>query len=89
MMREENANVWGRSALFVCKWVHSVEMDRLNDIEPSPAENELLENIKDVLEEADYDPGKSRSLAAGVARTWSWLLQDVSASCLATVVVGC
>ncbi|KAJ5677040.1 uncharacterized protein N7477_002673 [Penicillium maclennaniae] len=64
-------------ALFVCKWVHSVEMDRLNDIEPSPAENELLENIKDVLEEAEYDPGKSRSLAAGVARTWSWLLQDV------------
>ncbi|KAB5563484.1 hypothetical protein GE09DRAFT_1275707, partial [Coniochaeta sp. 2T2.1] len=64
-------------ALFVCKWVHSVEMDRLNDIEPSQAEVEFLATIRDVLEEAEYDPGKSRSLAAGVARTWSWLLQDV------------
>ena len=54
-------------------------MDRLNDIEPSTAECELLASITDVLEEADYDPGKSKSLAAGVARTWSWLLQDVSA----------
>ncbi|CAK7210085.1 hypothetical protein SBRCBS47491_000651 [Sporothrix bragantina] len=65
-------------ALFVCKWVHSVEMDRLNGIESTPAENELLENIKEVLEEAEYDPGKTQSLAAGVARTWSWMLQDVS-----------
>lgn len=65
-------------ALFVCKWVHAVEMDRLNGIEQSPAECEFLDTIKDVLEEAEYDPGKSRSLAAGVARTWSFLLQDVS-----------
>ncbi|KAK3681246.1 hypothetical protein B0T22DRAFT_388174 [Podospora appendiculata] len=64
-------------ALFVCTWVHSVEMDQLNDIEPSPAELELLATIADVLEEAEYDTGKSKSLAAGVARTWSWLLQDV------------
>ncbi|KAL1909825.1 hypothetical protein Sste5344_004332 [Sporothrix stenoceras] len=73
----EGLSIPGQSALFVCKWVHSVEMDQLNGIEPSLAENELLENIKEVLEEAEYDPGKSQSLAAGVARTWSWLLQDL------------
>lgn len=52
-------------------------MDRLNDMEPSPAEAELLALITDVLEEAEYDTGTSKSLAAGVARTWSYLLQDV------------
>lgn len=55
-------------------------MDRLNDIEPSEAECEFLATIREVLEEAEYDPGKNRSLAAGVARTWSFLLQDVSAN---------
>ncbi|KAK3381027.1 hypothetical protein B0H63DRAFT_397039 [Podospora didyma] len=64
-------------ALFVCKWVHSVEMDRLNGIMPSLPEQDLLAAIADVLEEAEYDTGKRKSLAAGVARTWSWLLQDV------------
>jgi hypothetical protein len=54
-------------------------MDRLNDVEPSPAECELLASITETLEEAEYDPEQSKSLAAGVARTWSWLLQDVSA----------
>lgn len=63
----------------MCKWVHSVEMDRLNDIEPSQAECEFLATIREVLEEAEYDPENSKSLAAGVARTWSFLLQDVSA----------
>jgi hypothetical protein len=77
------------TALFVCKWVHSVEMDRLHDIEPSPAESELLDHIKEVLEEAEYDPGKSKSLAAGVARTWSWLLQDVSILGAGVDLVNC
>lgn len=66
------------AALFVCKWVHSVEVDCLNDTEPTLAERELLESIREVLEEAEYDTGKSKSLAAGVARTWSWQLRDVS-----------
>ncbi|KPM40143.1 Maleylacetate reductase [Neonectria ditissima] len=63
-------------ALIVTKWVHSVEIDRLNAIEPSPAESEFLVSMNSVLEEADYDFSESKSLAAGLARTWSMFLQD-------------
>ncbi|KAF0319369.1 hypothetical protein GQ607_013337 [Colletotrichum asianum] len=65
------------AGLFVTKWVHSVEIDAINGIEPTKAENELLTAMKGVLEEADYDPEENRSFAAGLARTWSLFLQDV------------
>ncbi|KAM5374825.1 hypothetical protein ACJZ2D_006319 [Fusarium nematophilum] len=65
------------SALFVTKWVHSVEIDKLNGIPASDAEEGFLANIRDILEEADYDLDESKSLAAGVARTWGLFLQDV------------
>lgn len=48
-------------------------MDRLNDIGPCRAVTELVDSIEHVLEEAEFDPGRSRSLIAGVARAWSWL----------------
>lgn len=59
-----------------------MEIDAINGIEPTRAETELLTAMKEVLEEADYDPEENRSFAAGLARTWSLFLQDVSlASC--------
>ncbi|KAH6971063.1 hypothetical protein BKA56DRAFT_495420 [Ilyonectria sp. MPI-CAGE-AT-0026] len=65
------------SALFVTKWIHSVEIDKLNGIPANEAEEGFFANIRDILEEADYDLDESKSLAAGVARTWGWFLQDV------------
>lgn len=47
-------------------------------IDPSAAELDLLMKIKDVLEESDYDTDESASLAAGLAKTCSLFLQDVS-----------
>lgn len=53
-------------------------MSILNGVPASPKEQELLDLIRKVLQEAEYDLRDSVSLAAGVATTWSWLLQDVS-----------
>ncbi|KAK9784463.1 putative C2H2-type domain-containing protein [Seiridium cardinale] len=63
-------------ALFVTKWAHLVEIDALNNIGPSADEQALLMQIRDLLTEADYDMEDRNSLAAGLARTWAWLLQD-------------
>ncbi|TDZ13651.1 putative transcription factor TDA9 [Colletotrichum orbiculare MAFF 240422] len=65
------------AGLLVTKWVHSVEVDAVNGIEPSPRERDLLADLKDVLEEAGYDPDDSRSFAASLARIWSLFLRDV------------
>ncbi|KAH7118601.1 fungal-specific transcription factor domain-containing protein [Dactylonectria estremocensis] len=73
----EHAIAGWESALLVTKWIHSVELDIQNKAQASPAEEELLALIREVLEEAEYDHGESASLAAGVARTWGWFLQDV------------
>lgn len=54
----------------------------LNDVQPGPREREPLALITEVLQEAEYDPSESVSLAAGVARTWGWFLQDVSGQVL-------
>lgn len=66
------------AALFITKWVHSVETDEINGKEPKPEEQELLTYMKDLFEEADYDSNESRSFAAGMARIWALFLQDVS-----------
>lgn len=68
----------GVVALLVTKWVHSVELSTLNGVQPSARERELFTHIQEVLQEAEYDLGESTSLAAGVATTWGWFLQDVS-----------
>jgi hypothetical protein len=57
-----------------------VEIDAINDKEPHPEEQELLTSMKNLLEEADYDPEESKSFAAGMARTWALFLHDVSHS---------
>lgn len=58
--------------------MHTVEIAILNGAQASPKERELLALINEILHEAEYDPSESVSLAAGVATTWGWLLQDVS-----------
>ncbi|KAL2686718.1 hypothetical protein Neosp_004259 [[Neocosmospora] mangrovei] len=63
-------------ALFVTKWVHAVELDALNDILTSPAEAQLLESMKQVLDETDSGFKEGLSLAAALARLWSLSLQD-------------
>jgi hypothetical protein len=65
------------SAIFITRWIHSVEIDAINDKEPHPEEQELLTSMKKLLEEADYDPEESKSFAAGMARTWALFLHDV------------
>ncbi|EEU41998.1 uncharacterized protein NECHADRAFT_86139 [Fusarium vanettenii 77-13-4] len=73
----EHAIAGWESALLVTKWVHSVEIDSLCGLQPTPEEDKLFAIIREVLEEAEYDGSESTSLAAGVARTWGWFLQDV------------
>ncbi|OHE99044.1 hypothetical protein CORC01_05734 [Colletotrichum orchidophilum] len=74
----EHAVVAWDNALFTTKWAHSIELDMRKGIGPSAAELGLLEKMKDVLEEADYGANGSTSIAAGLAKTCSLLLQDVS-----------
>ncbi|VUC37789.1 unnamed protein product [Clonostachys rosea] len=64
-------------ALFVTKWVHSVEIDALNGVPPDAEESRLLTSVREVLEEADYEALNDTSLAAGLAKTWSAFLNDV------------
>ncbi|KAF7553268.1 hypothetical protein G7Z17_g3761 [Cylindrodendrum hubeiense] len=72
LVRKTAAFRWGVEHA-VAGW----DCDCLNHIEPSPAESELLQGMKEVLEETDYDFEESKSLAAGIAKTWSFFLQDV------------
>ncbi|KAM0185130.1 hypothetical protein ACHAPI_012280 [Fusarium lateritium] len=74
----EHAVAGWESALLVTKWIHSAEMASLSGVQPNPEEQKLLTHVKEVLEEAECDLDQSFSLAAGVARTWGWFLQDVS-----------
>ncbi|WAO90083.1 Hypothetical protein NCS54_00749400 [Fusarium falciforme] len=64
-------------ALFVTKWVHAVELDALSDTLASPAEAQLLESMKQVLDETECSFREGLSLAAALARLWSLSLQDV------------
>ncbi|SPO04201.1 uncharacterized protein DNG_06884 [Cephalotrichum gorgonifer] len=73
----EHAVAGWEGALLVTKWVHSVELSILNGEQPSPEERDLFTLIQEVLQEAEYELGESVSLAAGVATTWGWFLQDV------------
>ncbi|CAK7207773.1 hypothetical protein SEUCBS139899_010586 [Sporothrix eucalyptigena] len=64
-------------ALLVSKFVHAIEMDVLDQKEPTFEEREFCEKVKDVLREAESDVEDGSSLAAAVAKTWSWFLRDV------------
>lgn len=49
----------------------------LRNLEISLAECELLTEVREILSETDIDIDHTQSLAAGLARTWAWFLQDV------------
>ncbi|OIW25715.1 hypothetical protein CONLIGDRAFT_621593 [Coniochaeta ligniaria NRRL 30616] len=74
----EHAVAGWEGALLVTKWVHSVELSILNGVQPSPDERDLVTLIQELLQEAEYERAPdSVSIAAGVATTWGWFLQDV------------
>ncbi|KAL1887619.1 hypothetical protein Sste5346_010120 [Sporothrix stenoceras] len=64
-------------ALLVSKFVHAIEMDVLEDKIPTADERMFCEKVKDVLREAEADVEEGYSVAAAVAKTWSWFLRDV------------
>ncbi|GKT48169.1 uncharacterized protein ColSpa_08350 [Colletotrichum spaethianum] len=72
----EHAVAGWDNVLFTTKWVHSVEIDAMKGTDLSAEELEVLGKMKIVLEDADYDPGQGKSIAAGLARTCSLVLQD-------------
>ncbi|KAF4470599.1 cytochrome p450 [Fusarium albosuccineum] len=74
LVRKTAAFRWGVEHA-IAGWESELDMQDMS--QPSPAEQELLVLIREVLEEAEYDHSESPSLAAGVARTWGWFLQDV------------
>ncbi|KAF5546700.1 hypothetical protein FNAPI_8718 [Fusarium napiforme] len=63
-------------ALLVTKWTHHVEVDLVRNTPIDPNELKLFNDVKGLLVEAGYDLTESISVAAGVARTWSWYLKD-------------
>ncbi|GKT76059.1 cytochrome p450 [Colletotrichum tofieldiae] len=64
------------NVLFTTKWVHSVEIDAIKGTRLSIGELEILEKMKDILEGADCDLNQGKSIAAGLARACSLVLQD-------------
>lgn len=58
--------------------MHAVELDALNDVLTNPAETQLLDSMKQVVDETDCSFREGLSLAAALARLWSLSLQDVS-----------
>ena len=64
-------------ALFVTKWIHTVECEAT--LFPPDAEEEtLILKLKSNLAEMEFEHEDSKSLAASVAKAWSLLLNDVS-----------
>ena len=57
-------------------------MDALRNVQITSTECDLLTEVRNILSETDIDLEHTQSLAAGMARTWSWLLRDVSFSFL-------
>lgn len=55
-------------------------MDLVRNTPIHPKELKLFNNVKELLVDAEYDLTESISVAAGVARTWSWYLKGVSAA---------
>ncbi|SCO31860.1 uncharacterized protein FFMR_02199 [Fusarium fujikuroi] len=72
----EHAIAGFECALLVTKWTHYVEMDLVRNTPIHPKELKLFNNVKELLVDAEYDLTESISVAAGVARTWSWYLKS-------------
>lgn len=77
-----------QTGLLVSKWAQSIEQDRMAGMQPSQSELELLTLIRETLDEAECDIGEGTTLAAGIARTWGWFLQDVGDEILLLCIVS-
>ncbi|USP74120.1 hypothetical protein yc1106_01394 [Curvularia clavata] len=64
-------------ALFLTKWVHTVECDSAR-IPLKEEEKHIFNQLKGHLQEMEVDVDPSKSLAATVAKAWSMFLSDVS-----------
>ncbi|KZL81312.1 cytochrome p450 [Colletotrichum incanum] len=72
---EHAVTAWD-NILFTTKWAHSVELDAIKGTRSSTRELEILGKMKIILEDADCDPTQGKSIAAGLARACSLVLQD-------------
>jgi len=64
-------------ALFVTKWIHTLEIQQLESNQlPNPAESENLANFRELLKEVDSDYNGYGSLAGEVTRIWACFMDD-------------
>ncbi|KAF2502680.1 hypothetical protein BU16DRAFT_16843 [Lophium mytilinum] len=72
----EHAVAGWDSALFLTKWIHTVEKSSAVQ-DPDEGERKILDQVKELLAEVESDYSGDSSLAAAVATTWASLLDDV------------
>ncbi|CAO2650871.1 Nn.00g091680.m01.CDS01 [Neocucurbitaria sp. VM-36] len=72
----EHAVAGWDSALFLTKWIHTIEIES-SIIPPTREEQSILSELKESLREIDYTYSMHTSLAATVARAWAPFLTDV------------
>lgn len=63
-------------ALFVTKWIHTVEMQSKN-AKPTAQEQSIMAQLRESLYEMEFEYEEGTSLAATVARAWAMFLTDV------------
>ncbi|KAF2176406.1 hypothetical protein K469DRAFT_678836 [Zopfia rhizophila CBS 207.26] len=72
----EHAVAGWDAALFLTKWVHTVETQS-TILPPDAEESFILEQLKELLTEVESDYDGTGSLAAAIAQVWSTFLNDV------------
>lgn len=66
-------------ALFVTKWVHTVELQS-KETSPTAEEQSIMAQLRESLCEMEFEHEEGTSLAATVAKAWATFLTDVSFS---------
>lgn len=63
------------SVLFVSKWVHALQLESATQ-PPDEEEDKVLVQLRELLDEMEYDYDENGSLAAAVTRAWAGFLTD-------------
>ncbi|KAH7050027.1 hypothetical protein B0J12DRAFT_600002 [Macrophomina phaseolina] len=63
------------SVLFVSKWVHALQLESATR-PPDEEENSIIMQLRELLDEMEYDYEENGSLAAAVTRAWAGFLTD-------------
>lgn len=63
------------SVLFVSKWVHALQLESATQ-PPDEEEEKVLVQLRELLDEMEYDYDENGSLAAAVTRAWAGFLTD-------------